>query len=482
MKRFEFLKNIKFPKPSIGGIIFWVATIALAVGASIFARSFTACWTFTNLPGIPLSNCEGGTINPLATPAVNEQGTPIAVESLPATPIVVPDNLLPPAWDGASRINVLFIGLDYRDIETNDGPPRSDTMMLFTIDPLTKTAGMLSIPRDMWVNIPGYGYSRINTAYSTGEGNQLPGGGPGLAMKTVEQFLGVPVHYYAQIDFYAFAEMINVIGGIDLEPTERLVLDPMGPGTDHVVVTPGGMRHLDGWKALAYARTRKTEGGDVDRAKRQQQVIFAIRDKVFDPKYFPELIAQAPALYGKLSHGIHTNMSLDEAIKLAVLGKDISPTSIKAGVIDTSMVSFDSVILGGQNANIMKPISDKIRILRDEIFTTAGPLSPIAQGDPVSLMAAEEARVRLLDGTFSGNEQHYGEFFRTYGVNITEVGQPSEVYSKTIVVVYGPKLYTLRYLFSQFGIGHAQIRVNPDPASTVDVEIRLGSDLASVIP
>ena len=74
-------------------------------------------------------------------------------------------------------------------------------MILLTIDPLTKTAGMLSIPRDMWVNIPGFGYSRINTAYSLGEGSKLPGGGPELARKTVEQFIGVPIQYYAQIDF-----------------------------------------------------------------------------------------------------------------------------------------------------------------------------------------------------------------------------------------------------------------------------------------
>ncbi len=495
MKILEFLKNIKFPnlknikfpklklgRPSVGQIIFWVVTLALGVGAFIFTRGFTACWLLTSLPGIPPASCEGGTVDALTTPVLNPEGTPIAVDQLPATPIPVADSLLPPAWDGASRINVLFIGLDYRDLQANEGPPRSDTMILFTIDPLTKTAGMLSIPRDLWVNIPGYGYSRINTAYSTGEGNQLPGGGPGLAMKTVEQLLGVPVQYYAQIDFYAFAEMINMIGGIEVWPEERLVLDPMGPGTDHVVVTPGGYRHLDGWKALAYARTRKTEGGDVDRAKRQQQVIFAIQKKVFDPAFFPVLIPQAPAIYAKLSHGIHTNMSLDEAIKLAVLGKDITPENIKSGVIDISMVTLDNVVLGGQNASILKPIADKIRVLRDEIFTTSGPLSPIASGDPVTLMQQEEARVRVVDGTFTGLEQRAGVFFQSQGLNVTEVGPANDVYGQSVIVVYGPKLYTLRYLAATYGFSSAQIRFSPDPASTVDIEIRVGSDLAGSIP
>ncbi len=485
MNRFDFLKNIKFPKlklsrPSVGQMIFWGLTLALAAGAFIFIRGFTTCWLLTNLPGIPPASCEGGTVDPLSTPQVNPEGTPIV--AAPPTPMAAADSLLPPAWDGASRINILFIGLDARDIAADEGPPRTDTMILFTIDPISKTAGMLSIPRDMWVNIPGFGYSRINTAYPSGEGNQLPGGGPGLAMKTVEQFLGVPVQYYAQIDFYAFAEMINIIGGVDVWPEERLVLDPMGPGTDHVVVTPGGYRHLDGWKALAYARTRKTEGGDVDRAKRQQQVIFAIRQKIFDPLFFPQLIAQAPALYGKLSHGIHTNMSLDEALKLAVLGKDVAPESIKTGVIDTTMVTLDNTILGGQRASILKPIADKIRVLRDEIFTTSGPLSPMASGDPVSLMRAEEARVRVLDGTFTGLEQRAGAYFQSQGLNITEVGQANDVYGQTVVVIYGPKLYTLRYLVATYGFANGQIRFSPDPNSTVDLEIRVGSDLAGSIP
>ncbi len=74
-------------------------------------------------------------------------------------------------------------------------------------------AGMLSIPRDLWVEIPGFGFNRINTAYTYGESNRLPGGGPGLAVKTVESVIGVPIQYYAVIDFSAFERMIDEIGG-----------------------------------------------------------------------------------------------------------------------------------------------------------------------------------------------------------------------------------------------------------------------------
>ncbi len=482
MNRLEFLKKIKLPKigrPSGRQMIFWGVAAVLGIGTFLFARGFTACWQLTELPGRPPASCANGTTNPDEGFEVNAEGTPIAA---PPTPVVIPEAALPPAWDGASRINILFIGLDARDLVVNDGPPRSDTMMLFTIDPISKTAGMLSIPRDMWVNIPGFGYSRINTAYASGEGNQLPGGGPGLAMKTVSQFIGVPVDYYVQVDFNVFTDMVNMIGCIEVFPTEDMILDPIGSGPDHVRLTPGGGRQLCDWMVLAYARNRHTSGGDFDRAARQQEVIFALQKKVFDPEIFPSLIAKSPQMYAELSYGIHTNMSFEDAIKLAILGKDISRASVKAGVIDTTMVTFDNVILGGQPASIMKPIMDKVRVLRDEIFTTSGPTSPLAQGDAASLMRAEEARVRILDGTFTGLDQRAGAFFQSQGMNVTEVGAASEAYSSTIVIVYGPKLYTIRYLQATFGISPNQIRFSPDPASTVDIEIRLGSDIAGSIP
>jgi anionic cell wall polymer biosynthesis LytR-Cps2A-Psr (LCP) family protein len=571
MNRFEFLKKIKLPKiktgrVSAGQIIFWTLTIFLAIGAFIFTRGLTACWDITGLEGYRPASCAGASENPLGTPVVNEQGTEIAPADLPPTPAILPPDALPPAWDGASRINILFIGLDYRDWIANEGPPRSDTMILFTIDPITKTAGMLSIPRDMWVNIPGFGYSRINTAYSSGEGNQLPGGGPGLAMKTVEQFIGVPVHYYVQVDFGTFVEFIDYLGGLRVYVDQDLILDLVGPGYDpigylqpndtvkilgktkserflqiefpsgpdgkgwivasaveaqgldtlpivsndngglaagsgltatikrrvdiraepgnpnHVKVTCCGYRHMNGANALAYARTRKTEGGDVDRAHRQQQVIFALQKKIFDPTVFPGLVLQAPAIYQQFSSGIHTNMPLEDAIKLAVLGKDISSESIKSRVIDNSMVTFDNTVLGGQNASVLKPIADKIRVLRDEIFTSSGALSPQAAGDPVSLMRAEEARIRVVDGTFSGLEQRAGAYFQGQGLNVTEVGPANDVYGQTVVVVYGPKVYTLRYLVATYGLANNQIRFSPDPAQTVDIEIRVGSDLAGSIP
>ena len=483
----EFLKNIKIGRPSLGQIIFWGVTVALAVAAFFLADNLAQCWTMTRLPGSAPAKC--GQSSTTDGPVINAEGTPMA-ETLPTPSVALPESNLPPAWDGASRINILFLGLDERDLATNEGPPRTDTMLLFTVDPVSKTAGMLSIPRDMWVNIPGFGYSRINTAYPSGEGAQLPGGGPGLAKKTVSQFLGVPVDYYVQVDFNVFTTMVDrliQIGGcIYVETNEKMVLDPIGGGTDHVIITPGGPRRLcDGWKVLAYARNRHTSGGDADRARRQQEVVLALQKIIFDPANFPKFIASAPEMYNELSYGIKTDMAFEDALKLGVLGREISLENVKTGVIDPQqgMAIFDKTILGGQEASILKPVMDKIRVLRDEIFTTTGPSSPIAQGDPAALMQQEEARVRIMDGTFTpGLDQRAGAVFQSYGMNVTEVAPSPEVYGQTIIMVYGPKLYTIKWLQATFGVSDNQIRFSPDPNSTVDIEIRLGSDIAPSIP
>ena len=488
----DFLKNIKFPnmqKLSVRQIILWGVVVAASVGLFAFTRSFTACWRLTSLPGIPLSTCSGESVNPLSgTPIVNPEGTPIDVSNLPPTPDVAAPAVQYPQWDGASRINIVFFGLRGGDISQGDCPLCTDTIILLTVDPTTKTAGMISIPRDMWVNIPGFGYSRINTAWTSGEAAKLPGGGPGLAMKTVSQFMGVPVQYYVQVNFDTFVALVNQIGGIDVYSDERLVLDPMGNGKDHKVITCCGIRHLDGAIALAYARCRdESQGctdGDVGRAKRQQKVILAIREKVFSPEYFTKLMAQAPQLYNIFSSGIHTNMSLDDALKLAVLAKDIPVESIKQGVIDNSMTVFENVTLAGQNASVIKPVPDKVRLLRDEIFTSGGPVSPIAQGDPVALMKADGARVRVTNNTYTPQlDTRTGNFLISQGMQVTELGTPTGVSNQTTVVIYSPKLYTLRYLISMFGISSSnQIYFKNDPASSVDIEIRVGNDWVSRLP
>lgn len=464
-------------------IIFWSLTLALAAGVFFTVRRLVACWQLTSLPGIPPADCAGSqpsTTNP------DIQGE--AVSNLPPTPEAGAPEMEVPRWDGGSRINIVFFGLRGGDISGEDCPACTDTIILVTIDPVTKTAGMLSIPRDLWVNIPGFGYSRINTAWTLGEAAKLPGGGPGLAMKTVSLFIGVPVQYYVQVDFDTFVSLINMIGGVDVYVDQRMVLDPAGSGQDHFVLKPGDFRHLNGKRALAYARCRDESqgctGGDVGRAKRQQKVILAIRDKVFSPAYFTKLLTQASQLYNTFSSGIHTNLSLEEAIKLAGLAKDIPLESIKQGVIDNSMVTFANATLDGVPASVLKPIPEMIRILRDEIFMTGAPVGPLAQGDPAALMRADAARIRVVNDTYTADlDVRTGNFLAAQGMQVTERGVPTGDSAKTVLIVYSPKLYALRYLVSLFGIeGSSQIVMKSDPTATVDIEVHIGEDWAGKLP
>ena len=195
-------------------------------------------------------------------------------------------------------------------------------------------------------------------------------------------------------------------------------------------------------------------------------------------------MAQAPQLYLLFSSGIHTNMSLDDAIKLAALSKDIPIESIKQGVIDNSMVSFANVTLDGVPASVLRPIPDMIRVLRDEIFTAGGPTGPIAQGDSVALMQADAARIRVINNTYTADlESRTGNFLLAQGMQVTERGAPTGASNQTVILLYSPKLYALRYLINIFGITSSdQIIFKPDPAETVDIEIRIGNDWVSKLP
>ena len=266
-----------------------------------------------------------------------------------------------------------------------------------------------------------------------------------------------------------------------------MVLDPEGEGPDHFVLKPGDYRHLTGKRALAYARCRYESqgcsGGDVGRAKRQQQVILAIRDKVLEPEIFTSLISQAPQLYAEFSSGIRTNMPLEDAIRMAALAKDIHVEDIKQGVIDTTMAIPTDTTINGVPANVLRPVPDLIRILRDEIFVPGGPLSPLAQGDAVTLMQSDEARIRLVNNTYTANlEQRTATYLNAQGMQVVEFGAPTGTASRTRVVFYTSKLYALRYLKDLFGLESPQIVIQPDPTSTVDIEVRLGEDWVGRVP
>lgn len=379
-------------------------------------------------------------------------------------------------WDGASRVTVLILGLDYRDWSANEGPPRSDTMILLTLDPLTNTAGILSIPRDLWVSIPGFKHGKINTAYYLGEAYKLPGGGPQLAVNTVEQLLGVPINFYAQVDFGAFVRFIDEIGGVPIDVPEPIKIDLLGGGFKTKKKLDAGRQVLPGEWALAYARARYTEGGDFDRAQRQQQVIMAIRERVLSKDLLPVLIHKGPVLYQELASGIHTNMSFDDIYKLALLAVNVPDENILRGAIGKEEVIFG---FSPDNLSILIPIPDKIHLLRDRIFTTYG-LSPETPGNSQQRMQAEGAKLAVYDGT--GNPNLLSRtiaFLKTQGATIVQSSPANQNYSTTVVIDHTGNPFTVGYLIDLMNIPQSNFYVKFDPNSTIDVEVFLGSDWAN---
>ncbi|MBT3336595.1 MAG: LCP family protein [Anaerolineae bacterium] len=460
-KIFTSLKRIP-----LGMVITWIVAIILAAGGFVYVRNFVTGLTMVNLPGIALVGSNGAPVPAGSTPAA-------------APEVEAPESIAPASWDGASRVNILFLGVDARDLDTD--APRSDTMILFTIDPLSKTAGMLSVPRDLWVDIPGgFGYGKINTAHALGEQYKLPGGGPGLAIQTVERLLGVPIQYYGLVDFRAFEEAIDAMGGLYLCIPQNIWLDPIGPKPKQKI--HAGCQVLPGYLVLSYARDRKsTAGGDVDRSLRQQQVIMALRDQVLLPEKLPETIRMAPDIYNEASAGLKTNMSFEDMIKLAVLASQIDITQIKQGVINYDMGILET---SPDGLSILKPIPDQIRVLRDEIFTPGGALSPQATGEPAALMQAEASRVNLLNGAYGIVEAtelaaRSQAYFSAQGMNIVGIGSADKAYDRTTVVLHNADLYTVRYIFDLVQANsNQQIVFRFDPAAGSDVDIMLGNDWA----
>ncbi|MFH1523812.1 MAG: LCP family protein [Chloroflexota bacterium] len=484
--KFNLLQKLRaFKRPTTGQFILVGIGLVVTVALYIFLSSFVACWRLTSLPGVAPSTCAGQSAGSMT----NSQGTPIAGTAIPS--ISAPQVELPPPWDGASRVNILFMGYDYGDWSADrQCPCRTDTMIVFTIDPLSHTAGMLSVPRDMWVNVPGFGYNKINTANFLGDLYKLPGGGPELAMKTVENFLGIPIQYYAMVDFTTFEKMIDTIENVCLVIPEEITIDPLGPHNTETL--PAGPDCLNGAETLAYARMRHTANDDMDRAARQQQVIMAIRDKLLSPGNFPKLIGQSPALYSELSGGFDTNLSLNDARQLAVLAMGIPLDQIQKGVIDYTMSAPGQVTVDGQLLDILKPYPDKIRELVDKIFSS-GSMQPMATGDPTQLMQQEAARVLIVNGSgVNGKASQTFDYLKAQGMNVIGFGDTVEYPDKyswpplperTMLIVHAGKPYVMKYLMDlmQFD-SQSQLIVDFDPNTPADVTLAVGANWTNPMP
>lgn len=239
-------------------------------------------------------------------------------------PTPVPTFEVPPG-----TTNVLLLG---SDVDLDDGIGRTDSIIIVSINPDGPTASMVSLPRDMWVYIPGWTMDRINTALSRGAKADYPGGPVAQLKDTILHNFGVPIHYYAQVDFEGFKKGVDTIGGIDVAVSCRLrdwrlkspELDPQIEENWEIFILEPGIHYMDGDMALWYARSRRTTS-DFDRGRRQQQVLREMLNKGVDLDLLPQL----PELWNTYRDSFKTDMDIGRMLQLAALAPEVRKNGVQ---------------------------------------------------------------------------------------------------------------------------------------------------------
>ncbi len=214
----------------------------------------------------------------------------------------------PPVWEGTEPVNILLMGVDSR--QSNDGEvPRSDTMLVASLDPVKKTIHLFSILRDTYVDIPGHDQNRINSAITHG---------PTTAMQTVSDVLGIPVQYYVYTDFQGFIKLVDAVGGIDFNVEKDMHYVSAADKHEYDIDLKAGMQHLDGKTALQYVRFRHDAMSDFSRTERQRAFLTAVGDKLKSTTSIMNL----PDILQQVNPYIDTNLSVDDLWKLASVAYD----------------------------------------------------------------------------------------------------------------------------------------------------------------
>jgi LCP family protein required for cell wall assembly len=416
----------------------------------------------------PVTPPAGANQSEAAGALATQDGTPTA------QPPVAPDPTRPSAAAGR-RVTVLLLGIDTRPDEPVG---RTDSMMLLTYDPDTNSTGMISMARDLLVTIPGIrGKAKINTANFFGDANRYPGGGPALASRTVADFLGYPVNYYVRINFDGFRQIIDQIGGIDID-VPQAINDPLYPDNNYgydPLYIPAGHIHMDGALALKYARTRHDDS-DYGRARRQQQVVKAVEAKLLQPSNLAMLLPRLPGLAMTLGKSLQTNMPLNQAIALAHQLSQAGQGNTKNLVIDDAMGVDSTDPTWGF---VLIPNMPKVRAAVAGVFgDQAGELASTA-ADPT--VAEEAARVAVLNGTpHKELTTEVANRLADQGLHVVGTGDADhQDYLDTWLIIHGDAAPASKAtLVRLLGIAPDHIRAEPADGAT-DFIVVLGTDQAT---
>lgn len=332
--------------------------------------------------------------------------TPTSAFTPTATPLPVGNSSVIRRLNAGERISVLLIGFGGPG---HDGGYLTDTLQVMSFEPKSGTATLISVPRDLWIQIPSYqgrgGYwGRINEAYTIGMGQvdradmNVPyskhAAGGQMAMQAVSQVLGIPIDYWISLDFVGFRQFIEAIGGVDVE-VQRTFTDTQYPNNDDANVDPSyrtvhfdaGLQHLNGERAIEFARSRYSpeDGSDFGRARRQQLLMTAVKEKVLRVETLPKLLGLLDAFEGHL----RMSFSFSEAKDLLGWGqaqvRSDRQFAIRTGVIDSGQLLYGAVSSGG--ASILLPRAGQgnysaIHSWVNDLLNNDPPATPGATGTP----------------------------------------------------------------------------------------------------
>jgi polyisoprenyl-teichoic acid--peptidoglycan teichoic acid transferase len=322
---------------------------------------------------------------------------------LPGVNVAVPKpvakvlpGLAPPPPEGSpgtKRVNILLLGVDRRPHHdpAQDGPPNTDSIHILSLDPISKTATALSLPRDLYLEIPSpekkgeFWEARVNTAYRLGEEAEHPGGGAAFAKRVIEYNFHLPIDYYAIVDWVAFADVIDALGGVWVTVPETLTnVEGFNPrdGNSFTITIPAGTHYMDAITALAYARFRGDDQNDFGRIERQQAVMRAAADEALRAGW----LTQAPKLYDRFRSAIQTDLGASRIPGLVLLAKSIGIENVR------------TVSLAGPNHEAVKPVltpwGEDVLVPRWELV---GAILREAIDDPA--LRAEGATVTVVNAT-----------------------------------------------------------------------------------
>jgi len=316
-------------------------------------------------------------VPPTATSTATATSTPTATVTLTPTVEVTGTATATPTFDASAPLrlkqtqNILVLGADVRP-----GPwmMHTDSIMLVAIDKAAGEVGVLSIPRDLWVEVPNWGADRLNSVYFLGSHTKYPGAGPALAERVVEETLGVPVHHVVLIKMDGLAKLVDALGGITVHldcPLYEQTPDPKDPNRMVNWTLPAGDVQLDGATARKFATYRYLTT-DFGRAQRQQQLIWAIRDRALQLDAIPRI----PELWRALADTFKTDLSVLDLIRLARVGANLQASQVRGLVFSTDAIEYAEI--GG--AQVLR-VADEA-LLQQE-------LSGLFAGTPIQLQGRE---------------------------------------------------------------------------------------------